>query len=315
MYNADVAGTDTTLAGWPASSGRLDRLPLASRARWWSGWIGPAISLAIVAAVLAQIDSLNLGRVWRLVPETPGFWLVFAACYMVGPVAEWVIFRRLWNLPAGGLLALMRKMVGNEILLGYSGEVYFYGWARRHSEITAAPFGAVKDVAILSAAVGNVVTLVVLAAAWPLLGSLHLGMSGRVVLWSAAIVVATSLAAMLFRRRLFSLPRHDLVFISALHFIRTILKSVLAAALWHIVMPAVPIHWWLMLSALRMVVSRLPFLPNKDLVFAGLAVFLIGRDTELSDLMAMTASLILATHMVVGGTLGVAELANLGGRR
>ena len=41
-------------------------------------------------------------------------------------------------------------------------------------------------------------------------------------------------------------------------------------------MPSVAIGMWLFLSAGRMLVSRLPLLPNKDLLFANFAILLIG---------------------------------------
>jgi hypothetical protein len=48
-------------------------------------------------------------------------------------------------------------------------------------------------------------------------------------------------------------------------------------------------------------------MPNKDLVFAGLAVFLIGHDLEIGVLMTFMASLILATHLVLGLGLVISE--------
>ncbi|MFX8381742.1 hypothetical protein ABTL77_20290, partial [Acinetobacter baumannii] len=85
------------------------------------------------------------------------------------PFADWVIFRRLWGIPASGIFPLLKKLIGNELLpINYVGEVYFYDWARRHVKIDASPFGAVKDVAILSALAGNVVTVIMLALTWPL---------------------------------------------------------------------------------------------------------------------------------------------------
>ena len=57
-----------------------------------------------------------------------------------------------------GLIALHKKRISNEVLLGYSGEAYFYAWARQRSQMVAAPFGAVKDVSILSAIAGNAIT-------------------------------------------------------------------------------------------------------------------------------------------------------------
>jgi len=50
-------------------------------------------------------------------------------------------------------------------------------------------------------------------------------------------------------------------------------------------------------------------LPNKDLVFAGVAVLLIGRVVGIDDLMTMMATLILGTHLIVGAGLVLAEFA------
>ena len=64
-----------------------------------------------------------------------------------------------WDMPAqadlGAAKDKLKKLIGNELLLGYVGEVYFYDWARRHVKMEGSPFGAVKDVAILSALAGN----------------------------------------------------------------------------------------------------------------------------------------------------------------
>jgi len=86
-----------------------------------------------------------------------------------------VIFRRLWRIPAEGAVALARKYVGNELLLGYIGEAYFYAWARQRAPLVGAPFGAIKDVAILSAMVGNAATIAIMAAAYPFIGWLQGG--------------------------------------------------------------------------------------------------------------------------------------------
>jgi hypothetical protein len=53
---------------------------------------------------------------------------------------------------------------------------------------------------------------------------------------------------------------------------------------------------WLVLSAGRLLVSRLPLIPNKDLLFASFAVLLIGQDQALSEMIAFSAALTLAVH-------------------
>ncbi len=289
-------------------------LPLAIRERGWTWWLGAAISAAILVAVILQLRQVDFARVRAILPTAPLFWLVFAASYLSAPAADWVIYRRLWRIPVAGFAALLRKLVGNELLIGYVGELYLYTWARRRTGMTAAPFGAIKDVAILSAMIANAVTLALVILAYPLLGTLHLGLDTRTLLISVSVIVATSTLILFLRKTLFSLPRRDLHFVARVHLVRIFLTTGLAALCWHLALPGVELHWWLLLATLRMLLSRLPLLPNKDIVFAGLAVFLIGRDAEIGALMTMMASLILVTHLFMGLLLVAAEARGIGRR-
>lgn len=284
----------------PVASPAIAPAPLASSDRGWTWWAGAAFSVAILVAVLWQVRSVSITEMVALLPRTPGFWLAFLAAYFSAPLMDWLIFRRLWKIPADGFAALLRKLIGNELLLGYIGEVYFYTWARRRTGMTTAPFGAIKDVAILSALMGNVVTLAMLVLAAPLLSTMRFGIDGDTLIASVAVVLVTSSAMLLFRRKLFSLPANELRFVSGMHLVRIGLTTGFNALAWHLVLPEVGMQWWLLLSALRLLLSRLPLLPNKDIVFAGLAVFLIGHDVQIGALMTMMASLILGTHILVG---------------
>ena len=272
-------------------------------------WVGPFISLGIFGAVLYQLRHLHIGAVAAMLPSSPLFWLAFAIYYLATPAFDFLIFRRLWGLPAAGFGALTRKFVGNEILMGYIGEVHFYSWARSRLKMVAAPFGAVKDVAILSAVMGNIVTLAVLAAAYPFLGALHIGVAPKTLVAAVAITLGSSLVLLMLRGRVLTLAQKDLAFVAAAQLGRVAVTALLPALLWHLALPQVAIGWWVLLAAVRLLLSRLPLLPNKDLVFASVAVLLIGRSVAIDDLMTMMASLILATHLVVGAGLVLAEFA------
>lgn len=286
----------------------IDPAPLVEKSKNWTKWAGPAISFLILAAVSYQLRQLDFHTLAALMPSTPLFWGTFIAFYIVGPASEWVIFRKLWWLPAGGFAALLRKLVSNEILLGYLGEVYFYAWARRNARLSASPFGAIKDVAILSALTGNVFTLLMVIASAPFLGSLELGIDNAAFLTSAIFILGSSIVALLLRKRLFTLPRHELWFVAWAHVARIVISTLLAAIMWHLLLPSVALSWWLLLATARQLISRLPFLPNKDVVFAGLAVFLVGSDQQIAAAMALMASLILGAHLLVGGSLGLSAL-------
>ncbi|MFW2351032.1 hypothetical protein [Qipengyuania sp.] len=282
-----------------------DRKPRFSPARV----AGAALSLGVLGASLYQLRTLSFAAVVELVPTSPLFWGLFALSYLAGPLSEWIIFRRLWQVGPLAIGALVRKLIYNELLVGYLGEVYFYTWARRHLSLTASPFGAVKDVAVLSAVVGNVATLAFLAAAAPLLRMLPLGEHSQTIAWSLAFVIGTSLAAMLWRKQIFSLDRHELTFVAAVHAGRILVTTALSATLWHLVLPSTPLMWWLLLATLRLLISRLPFVPNKDVVFAGVAVLALGQQVEIAALMALMATLILATHIVAGIGFAASDLA------
>lgn len=274
----------------------------------WATIASGALSLALVAAIIYQVRSLNVVTFEKLLPASPLFWGAFLAYFMIGPASEWVIFRRLWNIPASGMIPLLRKKVYNELLLGYLGEAYFYGWARRRVGMTSAPFGAVKDVAILSAMAGNAATLALLAIMWPFIGVTQLGLDTHLVVWSLGIILVVSLAMTFLRRQVFSLPFPDLSFIMQAHLVRIVASIAFLAVMWHLALPEVALQWWLYLATLRMLVSRLPLVPNKDLVFAGVAVFTLGHEGDIGSLMALVAGLVLVSHLVLGIFVLVADL-------
>ncbi|MES2492053.1 MAG: hypothetical protein V4579_02085 [Pseudomonadota bacterium] len=275
------------------------------------GLLGLAFSILLVVAAAFAYRDLRLDVVEQMLPRSWAFWLAVTAYFLHGPLAEWIIFRHLWQVPFfSGIAALLRKLVSNELVFSYLGEVQFYAWARARANLTTAPFGAIKDVAILSALTGNAATVIMLVLAWPLVAAGNLGMPMKSVFLSLGVVLLTSCAILVLRKKLFSLDRRELWFITAIHVVRIVLFITLSAVMWHLVLPQVPLGLWLVLATLRMLVSRLPLLPNKDLVFAGIAVFLLGQDVEIAALMTMMAAIFLASNIVVGvgfGLVGMLE--------
>ena len=308
----DEVMTDTALALSPSDGTAAGYAfePQDRGGRWsWSRALTTALSLLVLAAAVWQARSLNLADITALVPTSPLFWIVFAASYLAGPASEWIIFRKLWGVGMRAMDALIRKLIYNELLLGYLGEVYFYTWARRKLPMEATPFGAVKDVAIMSAIAGNIMTLALIALAYPYLALLPLAEYGNDIAWSLAVVVAISFIPLIWRRQIFSLTRAELWFVFGVHTARIVATTALNAVLWALVLPQVQIGWWLVLSAIRLLVGRLPFVPNKDVVFAGIAVLALGQDVQIAALMAMMAALILATHLILALIFGLHDLA------
>lgn len=275
--------------------------------------VGMILSLIVVGAAIYQARDLDFAMILGLVPTSLTFWSLFAVSYLAGPASEWFIFQRLWGVGASAFGVLIRKLIYNELLVGYLGEAYFYGWARRNLKFVTSPFGAVKDVAVLSAVAGNAATLVFVAVAFPFMRLMPLYAHATAIGCSLAVMIGTSLAVMLLRRSIFSLERKELKMVFTVHLFRILTTALLSAALWHLVLPDVPLGWWLVLVTIRLLISRLPFVPNKDVVFAGVAVLALGDQVAISALMALMAGMILAAHVLVGLSLALADLLS-GGR-
>ncbi|WP_156840538.1 hypothetical protein [Novosphingobium aquimarinum] len=314
---AAKAVKEDPFAALTASSIPVDPGPvIAAGRRSWPRWLGTIISFAVLVAALYNLHWIELSTLQALLPSDPRFWLVYAAYYLLGPVSEWIIFRRLWNLPPSGIVPLLRKKVSNELLLGYLGELYFYSWARRHANLVAAPFGAIKDVTIISAMTGNAITLTMLLFAAPwllgLVAGLDLDVSQQAIAYSTGFIALSSLLVFVFRRRVLSLPKEELRFVFLVHGARAILNILLLATLWHLALPLVALLWWAILSLTRQLVSRLPFVPNKDVIFASLAIFFVGGDGTIPALMTLIAGIVLLTHLIVGAvTSGIEIVHNL----
>jgi hypothetical protein len=267
------------------------------------------LSVAIIVAVADALGRRDLVVLWHMTPASWSFWLGMIVLLAIQPIADFLIFRGLWPLPfAGGLGALLRKSASNELLVGYSGELQFYLWARRHAAIPGSPFGAVRDVAVLSALAGNVVTLVLLVAAIALPGPLEFGAMNAPVLWSGVALVASSMLVMLFRGRLFALSRGQFWRIAIIHILRAIAVILMVGLLWAMVIPTVSLGWWLLLAAARQFITRLPFLPNKDLVFAGLAASMLHDVPNIAETVALVAGMIFAGQVLIGAALAIADL-------
>jgi hypothetical protein len=286
---------ETMLADQPRAS-RLARL------------LSVLISLAILVVVAFRLLRLNPSEVWHMVPGAPAFWVVFALNYLIPPLSEWAIYRRLWHIPVSGIAALLRKQVSNELLLSYLGEVQFYAWARARLDMVTAPFGAIKDVTILSALTGNIATLVMLGSAWRFIESGAMGRDTTTVFGSLGVVLVTSFVILLFRQKLFTLPRRELLIITGVHFFRILAYVGLTALMWHLVLPEVGYVLWLVLATLRMLISRLPLIPYKDAAFSGLAILLMGHDDQISYLLAMMAVLYPIAHILVGTLFATVDL-------
>lgn len=274
-------------------------------------WGAAFFSIVILVVIAVQLYTLDIHRITASVPASPLFWLAFSGYYVAGPVTDWIKLRRLWALPISGFSALLAKLVGNEMLLSYSGDAYFYAWSRKHMVRIAAPFDAVKDLALISALVGSLMTLTTIVVVWPMVDLAALGAGGAPLVLGASVALASGGLVSFFARRFFSLSLDDIMFVAMADVSRVIAQAGFAILMWHFALPQVALTAWIMLSALRLIVSRLPLVPNKELIFAGMVAVIVGRGSDIAPMIAMTGGMVVLTHILVGAGLIADRLSSL----
>jgi hypothetical protein len=265
----------------------------------WPLILGGLLTLLMIVALGRELYTSGLAGLTRAVPTNPLFYLIFGFAYVTPPTFDYLIFRRLWKIPIAGMAALHKKRIANEVLFGYSGEAYFYAWARQRTQMVAAPFGAVKDVTILSAIAGNTMTLLMILLVTVFPDRLPPVITGQMIAASAALMVLMCLPFLIFSKRVFSLSKPLLWWVFGMHFARLVTGVVLVVLAWHFAMPQVSMGIWVFFAAVRLLASRLPFAPNKEVVFASFALLLNGSGSSLTELMALFAALTLLCHIAL----------------
>jgi hypothetical protein len=301
----------TPPAGTGSESGNDagDPLPLAVRQSPLWRWATPAWSVALLAAIVWQLWQQGL-TLKSAIPSNPFVWVVLFA-YCVAPVvADFVIYRRLWGIPFEGFVALSRKQVGNTLLFDLLGEAYFYGWARKKLNMATSPFGAVKDVTILSAMVGNACTLILMALAWPYLGNLDLGVAGTAVAASIGVIVLVSILIVIFGNRLFSLSKGELWWVAGVHLLRVLATTGLIALAWSLYAPQIALGIWALLATAKLMASRLPLFVNTEVIFANIVIWVLGKN-EIQQVVGVVTILILAINLVAGAALAIGDLVTV----
>lgn len=266
-----------------------------TRERWlerWRAWRArPRVRLGFRIAQYLLMALIIAYLIWRLsqvgwrdvltnLPASPLFYLFFVLRYFALPLSEIPCYEMVWHRPLWRYFtAFVRKRVYNFAVMGYSGEAFFTIWARRRLQVSDRDILiGIKDNNLLSALVSNLAT-VILIVILALTGGLKPGLDalpGSTVLFSLAFLSAFSLsiAVLVFRNKLIELAPGVMPRLMGIHAARMGLIMVLHAAMYSAALPGAAISAWFMFIALQLVLSRIPFVPNQDLVFLTAALSL-----------------------------------------
>jgi len=239
-----------------------------------------AFVLGVSGFLLNKLNTIGWAELWGALPTHPLYYLFFLANFFAIPVAELLVYRTMWGLPMARYFPVFaRKRVYNYALLSYSGEAVFAVWARENLPIkTMTIVQTVKDSNILSALASNSFTLVLLIMFMvtdqiKLITNvdpdyrLYLGLAAAVGIVLVPIILR-------FRKTLISLDPVTARRVFLIHLIRFVSAQIFLMLQWVVILPEVPITTWLLFVTAQLVLSRVPFLPNTDLLYLGLGLSL-----------------------------------------
>lgn len=256
----------------------------------WTSGIATAVTLGVIAW---ELRDQNIWSLLSYIPADSRFWFAIIASILIAPFAEWAILRRVERIGREAMLPLIRKQSLNSLIFGYAGDAYFMAWLQKRMGSARRAFSLTCDLAVVSSLANSAATIVMLMMMWTSLSTL----AGSLIdVWSVSTMILIILipAAILAWNRAHAASMNGLGTIMLFQGARTVAVSVLIALTWHYALPAVPLSSWLLLMAGRMVVSRIPIVPNKELAFVACASIFAGGRSEVTPMIVSVSFLSLA---------------------
>jgi len=212
--------------------------------------------------------------VWQNLPMNPLFYLIFFLIYVSAPTADILIYRYTWNFDVGkNIDAFFKKRILNTDVVGYSGEFYFFSWARKHIPLSDMRIGeTIRDYNIISSLASTTRTLVFLIVFAIIAKEEFVELAGAadpmyLILGGLALLVLAPIVVR-FRKYIFVTPFKIAKVVYGIYFTRLALGTILQILMWSVVIADVSLGTWILYSAVSILVSWIP-IPNKKLVFVG----------------------------------------------
>jgi positive regulator of sigma E activity len=259
------------------------------------------IQFSIIGYLIYQLFEIGFQKIIESLPQIPSFYLLYFVIYFSLPLAEVIIYKIKWPITfRDAFPVFIQKKVLNTDVVGYSGELFLYMWAKKYLKNPAKQvFIFIKDNNVLSSLASGIVTIFLLIF---FISQGYINISdylGDVNGWSWILLSVGAIIALLliyrFRKAILALNRYDSMKIFSLHAGRIIFINVIQILQWHIARPDIAIPVWFTFSAVQILASRIPFLPSTDALFVNVALEISGVVSVPKEALVgiLTANLIL----------------------
>ncbi|MFU8812243.1 MAG: hypothetical protein ACNA78_04695 [Balneolaceae bacterium] len=211
-------------------------------------------------------------------PTQPLFYIIAAILYFQLPFFEVIIYRITWAFNAvKSIPVFLLKSIYNKDVVGYSGEVYFFLWAQKNVPYEKMDIARViKDNNIISSVASTLVAFGLVSVFFftgqiRLLNDLFDG-SANAIWGGVFLVVLIVFLVVAFRKKMIFMPLRSAYKIFVIHMLRLIAVLFLIVYMYYIVIPETPLYVWFTLLSVEIILSRIPLLPNRDLIYVGLSI-------------------------------------------
>lgn len=262
---------------------------------WWQTTTGKTIVKvlrtafigALVAYLVWQLQQIGFQALLQAMPKTPSFYLIFIVLYFTLPITEQYIYRLSLNFDFWtGFKIFTKKKVLNQELVGYSGEAYFYWWAQKNlPESPQKIRQVIKDNTIISALTSTLSSIVLLSLFFYFVNANIFDspfFSRNNIILGAIVLLVLLILTLIFRKKILSVDKKTAQKMFAVHQIRIMWLYSLEILQWTLVIPSIPFFVWFTFLSVRIIASRIPFLPNQELLFIS-ASLEISKYVEISE--------------------------------
>ncbi len=267
----------------------------------------------ILGYLIYQLTHIGWMNVIRALPLNPLFYILLLVHYFVLPISEQYIYRLSLNFSFWqGVKIFVKKKILNTDVYVYSGEAYFFWWARQNlKETDRYIFNVIKDNNIISSIASTFMAVIVLLCflffSQETMADI-IPLSENAFKWTIiGAVIALPLIIYLLRFIISMTPiMAGKVF--TVHTIRFVLAYALEICQWAVVLPEVPLHYWFIYSGSKMVMSRFP-IPSVDLLFIPVSISISerlgGPDAEIAALMIAVPAVNKAVNFIFYSLLAI----------
>lgn len=268
-------------------------------------WAQRIFLLAMIAWLLSQLTHIGWLKVWKSLPTNPLFYILFLSIYLSLPITDMIIYRLRWVFNVKKYLHIfILKKVYNVDVMGYSGELFFYFWAKKNLDLEDSEImKTVKDNNIISSIASTLIAFILLST---FLFTKQIRImdwfkhQNTVLIYGGIIFLAILVAlAIRFRRVVISMPMKTAGIIFLIQCARLLIGQTLQVTQWYLILPRVPFYVWFTFVSIQIVMTRIPFLPNRDLIFLGTTIKL----TQMMHISSAQIAAIILVNTVLGKLL------------